>query len=65
MTGNWREEHLFVLGQALAMYDDIARHPCKTPHAGRKVRADYDVRQRLANWAGVDLARINDLDVRL
>lgn len=26
MTGNWREEHLFVLAQALAMYDDFARH---------------------------------------
>ena len=26
LTGNWREEHLFVLGQALAMYDDIAKH---------------------------------------
>jgi hypothetical protein len=25
LTGNWREEHLFVLGQALAMYDDITR----------------------------------------
>jgi hypothetical protein len=25
LTGNWRDEHLFVLGQALAMYDDIAR----------------------------------------
>ena len=24
LTGNWREEHLFVLKQALAMYDDIA-----------------------------------------
>ena len=24
LTGNWRDEHLFVLGQALAMYDDIA-----------------------------------------
>lgn len=24
LTGNWREEHLFVLGQALAMYDGIA-----------------------------------------
>ncbi|EAR22208.1 hypothetical protein [Nitrococcus mobilis] len=23
LTGNWREEHLFVLGQALAVYDDI------------------------------------------
>ena len=26
MSGNWREEHPFVLRQALAMYDDIARH---------------------------------------
>ena len=26
LTGHWREEHLFVLGQALGMYDDIARH---------------------------------------
>ena len=26
LTGNWRDEHLFVLGQSLAMYDDIARH---------------------------------------
>ena len=25
-TGNWRDEHLFVLRQALAMYDDIAGH---------------------------------------
>ena len=24
LTGHWREEHLFVLGQALGMYDDIA-----------------------------------------
>lgn len=26
LTGNWREEPLFVLRQALARYDDIARH---------------------------------------
>ena len=26
LRGNWREEHLFVLTQALAMYDDIGRH---------------------------------------
>ena len=26
LRGNWREEHLFVLTQALAMYDDICRH---------------------------------------
>ena len=82
LTGNWREEHLFVLGQSLAMYDDIAAHlrECdtelrellaersaanvdigKTPRAGSKVRAEFDVRQQLANWAGADLTRINGL----
>jgi len=59
-----------VLRQALAMYDDIARHlgECdaklqgllsqlgasrvdlgKTPRAGSKTRAEFDVRQILAN----------------
>ena len=82
LTGNWREEHLFVLGQALAMYDDIARHlaACdaklqallsqlgqakvelgRVPRAGSKTRAEFDTRQTLANWAGVDLTRINGL----
>lgn len=82
LTGNWREEHLFVLGQALAMYDDIARHlgecdakqqalltdlgQCKVdlgkaPRAGSKLRQEFHARQILANWAGVDLTRINGL----
>ena len=82
LTGNWREEHLFVLGQALAMYDDIARHlaECdaklhalmrdlgqrnidlgKAPRTGSKLRQNFDIRQMLANWAGVDLTRINGL----
>ncbi len=82
LKGNWREEHLFVLRQALAMYDDIARHlrECderlqallaersaasvdigKTPRAGSKAKAAFDVRQQLANWAGADLTRINGL----
>jgi hypothetical protein len=26
LTGNWREEHLFVLKQALSIYDAIGRH---------------------------------------
>jgi transposase len=84
LTGNWREEHLFVLRQALAMYDDIARHlaECdsklqellralgqrkvdlgKVPRAGSKTRQEFDARQMLANWAGVDLTRINGLGV--
>src|SRR5246500_1391927 len=25
LTGNWRDEHLFVLGQALAMFDSLAQ----------------------------------------
>jgi transposase len=82
LTGNWRDEHLFVLRQSLAMYDDIGRHlgECdaklqgllselgsakvdlgKTPRAGSKLRAQFDTRQMLANWAGVDLTRINGL----
>jgi transposase len=82
LNGNWREEHLFVLKQALAMYDDIGRHlgECEAtlrtllgqlgpvqldlgpaPRAGSKRREEFDVRQRLANWAGVDLTRINGL----
>jgi transposase len=84
LTGNWREEHLFVLRQALAMYDDIARRlsECdsklqgllralgqrnvdlgKAPRAGSKTRQEFDARQMLANWAGVDLTRINGLGV--
>jgi transposase len=82
LTGNWREEHLFVLHQALAMHDDIARHlaECeakqqallgqlsqgkvdlgKAPKIGSKSRREFDIRQTMANWAGVDLTRINGL----
>ena len=82
LTGNWRDEHLFVLRQALAMYDDIGRHlvECdaklqallaelgqsevdlgKAPRQGSKLRQQFDARQTLANWAGVDLTRINGL----
>jgi transposase len=84
LTGNWREEHLFVLNQALSMYDDLARHlgECDArlqtlvdesgrhhvdmgtgPRAGTRLRGNFDQRQRLANWAGVDLTRINGLGV--
>jgi transposase len=33
----------------------------KTPRAGSTARAEHDVRQQLANWAGADLTRINGL----
>lgn len=82
LQGNWREEHMFVLTQALSMYDAIERHieQCEArlkhlmsqlsatsvelgpaPRAGSKARKDFDARQTLANWAGVDLTRINGL----
>jgi transposase len=82
LTGNWREEHLFVLGQALGVYDDLARHLAEcdrklqsllaeratatvelgpVPRVGSKARTEHEGRQTLANWAGVDLTRINGL----
>ena len=33
----------------------------RVPRAGSKTRAEFDTRQTLANWAGVDLTRINGL----
>lgn len=32
LTGNWREEHLFVLAQALAMYDSLAQRLAECDH---------------------------------
>ena len=82
LTGNWREEHLFVLKQSLAMYDHFAGQlaECETklqallrdlgqkqvdlgkaPRAGSKLHAEYQARQILANWACVDLTRIDGL----
>ncbi|SHN23073.1 IS110 family transposase [Rhizobacter sp. OV335] len=82
LTGNWREEHLFVLEQALGMYDDLAR---RVSHCEAKLQAllagladgqtvrlqgpakraknlpQFDLRQALADWAGVDLTRIDGL----
>jgi len=83
LQGNWRQEHLFALKMALAMYDNIAKllHECDAkldellleraparvelgkdaPRDGSKARAAFDTRQQLANWAGVDLTRIDGL----
>jgi hypothetical protein len=84
LTGNWRDEHLFVSSHALAICDDIARrlHKCNgklqtllgercraredlgdVRRPGSKSRIEFDVRQSLANWAGVDLTHINGLGV--
>jgi transposase len=50
LRGNWREEHLFVLTQALAMYDDIGR---------RLLECDAKLQQLLADRAehAVDLGK--------
>lgn len=50
LTGNWRDEQLFVLRQALSMYDDIARHlgECDAKRAARPASAVL--------WAGGPVA---------
>jgi len=84
LTGNWRDEHLFLLQQSLAIYDDLAkrvqecdvkiesllaplqRHAIKlktAPKQRAKNSPSFDVRQAMANWAGVDLTRIDGLGV--
>jgi transposase len=84
LTGNWRDEHLFLLKQSLAIFDDLAKrvqecdakieallaplqqHKVKLK-ASRKGKGKnnpaFDVRQAMANWAGVDLTRIDGLGV--
>ena len=84
LTGNWREEHLFVLhagagnvrrpraaaGRVRCQDRGAARASWAAPEstlgkapkrAGSKSSPAFDVRQALANWAGVDLTRINGL----
>ncbi|HET8748951.1 MAG TPA: IS110 family transposase [Ramlibacter sp.] len=82
LTGNWREEHLFVLSQAVTMYDALGQRitECerklqdllgsrtshhvdlgRPPRAGTKARKEFDLRQMLADWTGVDLTRINGI----
>jgi hypothetical protein len=46
-----------LLAQRSAASVDIG----KAPKAGSKSRLEFDVRQALANWAGVDLTRISGL----
>jgi transposase len=86
LTGNWRDEHLFLLTQSLAIYDDLAkrmqecdakiesllaplqRHAVELKAAAKTRRKNspaFDVRQAMANWAGVDLTRIDGLGVSI
>jgi transposase len=86
LQGNWREEHLFVLGQSLALFDafqgQVAHCDTKLEsllgrlrrHEGSpagkskaKSRAKnapkFDLRTALYRWCGVDLTRIDGLEV--
>jgi transposase len=67
LQGNWRDEHLFALKQAVALYDAYAEQPEGQPgkpkrRGGRAQNAPwFDMRTYLL--CGVDLTRIDGLDV--
>lgn len=84
LQGNWREEHLFVLAQALSVYDAYAAllgecdaklqqmlqglaqfEPVASPKRSKvsKNAPKFDLHQALIRWCGVDLTRIDGLQV--
>jgi transposase len=86
LQGNWREEHLFALKQAVALYDafaaqlmecdlqlekmltDLARNDLKADKPKRrggkaKNAPHFDARTLLLQMCGVDLTRIDGIDV--
>lgn len=86
LQGNWREEHLFALKQAVALYDayaaqlmecdrrleamlkDLAQNglkPDKPKRRGGKSKnaPGFDARTLLLQMCGVDLTRIDGIDV--
>ena len=85
LQGTWKEEHLFCLGQSLALFDTYRtmvaevdaqlktmiaplRLHAAAPLQGKPKRRgknapDFDVREALQQWAGVDLTRIGGIDV--
>lgn len=86
LQGSWREEHLFVLAQAVSLYDayqaalgacderlakvlgDLAQHeaPAVEPYKGRgrpRKVVTFDLRAALIQACGVDLTRIDGIDV--
>lgn len=85
LVGNWREEHLFALKQALALFDFYASQLAEcdvaiqaqlealavhagSPQPGKKrSRArnapKFDLRERMFAMCGVDLTRIDGIDV--
>ena len=85
LRGNWREEHLFALAQAVKLFDayqerigecdqrleqmlsQLARHAGAPEPNKRKGRAKnapkFDIRTALFRVCGVDLTRIDAIDV--
>jgi len=85
LQGNWREEHLFALKQALSLYDAygraiaeceqqlalvlgrLARHEVPQAPPNRRGRprnmARFDLRRALHCACGVDLTRVDGIDV--
>jgi transposase len=86
LQGNWRDEHLFALKQAVALYDayaeqladcdrqlekmlaTLARHegqPGKPKRRGGRAKnaPQFDMRTYLFQLCGVDLTRIDGIDV--
>jgi transposase len=85
LQGNWREEHLFALKQAMTLYDaygqtlaecdqqlalvlgGLACHELPAEPAKRRGRppnlAKFDLRRALFRACGVDLTRIDGIDI--
>lgn len=84
LQGNWRDEHLFALTQAMALYDffdqqriacdqqiqhtldelrQFGTEPPKAIGSTRRHQPAFDLRTYLIGLAGVDLTRINGIDV--
>ena len=85
LQGNWREEHLFALKQALSLHEAYARaiaeceqqlalvlgrlahHEVPVPPPNRRGRprndAKFDLRRALHRACGVDLTRIDGIEV--
>jgi transposase len=85
LQGNWRDEHLFALKQALALFDFYgtqlaecdnaiqAQLQCLQAHDGSPAKGKkrsrarnapkFDLREHLFQMCGVDLTRIDGIDV--
>ena len=84
LRGNWRDEHVFSLKQALELFDEYARKvadcdelmeqqmvrlhkhndvPSKARKQSGRNKPKFDLRTRLYQMCGVDLTRIDGIDV--